>query len=212
VELLARLARELVDGDDGQVAALVRDAIQQELPAERILNEGLIAGMNVVGQRFKVHEIYLPDVLLAAQAMNAGMEQLRPLLIRDNIPTRGKVVLGSVRGDLHDIGKNLVGVLLKGAGFEVLDLGHDVPPARFVDTAQARKAAVIGMSALLTTTMPAMSAVVQLARERGLSGQVKTIIGGAPVTEKYAREIGADAYAYDAANAVERVTSLIGGD
>jgi 5-methyltetrahydrofolate--homocysteine methyltransferase len=135
---------------------------------------------------------------------------LKPLLVRDGIPSLGKVVLGSVQGDLHDIGKNLVGVMLRGAGFEVFDLGSDVPPERFVDAAREQGAPIVGMSALLTTTMPAMAQVVSLLKARGLTGQVRTIIGGAPVTEKFAREIGADAYAFDAANAVERVKALIG--
>jgi 5-methyltetrahydrofolate--homocysteine methyltransferase len=166
--------------------------------------------MNRVGELFKCHEIYLPDVLMAAQAMNAGMEQLKPLLVKAGIPLVGKVVLGSVQGDLHDIGKNLVGVLLKGAGLEVIDLGNDVAPERFVEAARLHDAPVIGMSALLTTTMPVMGRVVRLVQEQGLGDRIKTIIGGAPVTEKFAREIGADAYGYDAANAVERVKALVG--
>ena len=147
---------------------------------------------------------------LMKEAMNAGMEHLKPLLVREGIPTLGKIVLGSVQGDLHDIGKNLVGVLLKGAGFEVIDLGNDVPPERFVEAATQHDAPVIGMSALLTTTMPVMGRVVSLLKERGLAGRIKTIIGGAPVTDKYAREIGADAHGYDAANAVDRVKALLG--
>jgi 5-methyltetrahydrofolate--homocysteine methyltransferase len=210
VDILAQIAEQLLGGDDHTITQLTRQAIDQGLPTERILNDGLIAGMNLVGQRFKCHEIYLPDVLLAAQAMNAGMEVLKPLLIREGIPSRGKVVLGSVQGDLHDIGKNLVGVMLKGAGFEVLDLGADVSPEHFIQTARQHQAAVIGMSALLTTTMPVMASVVNLLRDQGLASQVKTIVGGAPVTEKFARQIGADAYGFDAANAVERVKALTG--
>jgi 5-methyltetrahydrofolate--homocysteine methyltransferase len=209
VDLLIELAARLVAGDDDRVAELTGAAIQQGLPPKEILDHGLIAGMNRVGDLFKCHDIYLPDVLLAAQAMNAGMAQLRPLLVKEGIPTLGKVVLGSVQGDLHDIGKNLVAVLLKGAGFEVIDLGNDVAPERFIEAAQTHHAPVIGMSALLTTTMPMMGRVVTLLRERGLAGTVKTIIGGAPVTDKFAREIGADAHGYDAANAVDRVKSLI---
>jgi 5-methyltetrahydrofolate--homocysteine methyltransferase len=210
VDVLAQIAVHLVRGDEDQVSELTRHAIQQGLPPKRILDDGLIAGMQRVGELFKCHEIYLPDVLMAAQAMNAGLEHLKPLLIKEGIPTLGKVVLGSVQGDLHDIGKNLVGVLLKGAGFEVIDLGSDVAPERFVEAAQTHQAPVIGMSALLTTTMPVMGRVVSLLQERGLAGRTKTIIGGAPVTEKFAREIGVDAYGYDAANAVERVKALLG--
>jgi 5-methyltetrahydrofolate--homocysteine methyltransferase len=210
VDLLVELAARLVAGDDNRVAELTGAAIQQGLPPKEILDHGLIAGMDRVGELFKCHEIYLPDVLLAAQAMNAGMAQLRPLLVKEGIPTLGKVVLGSVQGDLHDIGKNLVGVMLKGAGFEVIDLGNDVAPERFVEAAQTHQAPVIGMSALLTTTMPMMGRVVTLLRDRGLSGSIKTIIGGAPVTDKFAHEIGADAHGYDAANAVDRVKALVG--
>jgi 5-methyltetrahydrofolate--homocysteine methyltransferase len=203
------MAANLVQGADERVSELTRRAIQDGLPPKRILDEGLLAGMTRVGELFKCHEIYLPDVLMAAQAMNAGLEHLKPLLVREGVPMLGRVVLGSVHGDLHDIGKNLVGVMLRGAGFEVVDLGNDVPPERFVEAAQEHSAPVIGMSALLTTTMPVMGRVVNLLQQRGLAGRIKTIIGGAPVTEKFAREIGVDAYGYDAANAVERVKSLM---
>jgi 5-methyltetrahydrofolate--homocysteine methyltransferase len=211
VDFLAEIAEKLFRGEDEQVATLVQQALQRGLSPKQILDAGLLTGMARVGECFKCHELYLPDVLMAAQAMNAGMEHLKPLLVREGIPTLGKIVLGSVQGDLHDIGKNLVGVLLKGAGFEIIDLGNDVPPERFIDAAVEHNAPVIGMSALLTTTMPVMGRVVSLLKERGLTGRIKTIIGGAPVTDKYAREIGADAHGYDAANAVDRVKALIGG-
>ncbi len=158
-----------------------------------ILDDGLIAGMNVVGERFKNHEIFLPDVLLAAKAMYAGMELLKPLLIAEGVPSMGKIVIGSVRGDLHDIGKNLVGA-----------------PEQLVEAAGTSDALVIGMSALLTTTMPVMYEVVERIEKEGLTGKVKTIVGGAPLNEQFAREIGADAYGYDAANAVDRVKQLMG--
>jgi len=212
MEILEQISRGLQEGDDERVAELVREAIERELPTSAILDDGLIAGMNVVGERFRIHEIFLPEVLLAAKAMYAGMALLKPLLVRDSIPSRGKVVLGSVKGDLHDIGKNLVAILLQGAGFEIIDLGHDVSPERFVEAAEGGGARVIGMSALLTTTMSVMKGVVELVRERGLSDRVKVIVGGAPVSEEFAREIGADAYGYDAANAVERVKVLVGAD
>jgi 5-methyltetrahydrofolate--homocysteine methyltransferase len=166
--------------------------------------------MAVIGERFRAREFFLPDVLLAARAMYAGLDVLEPHLARGGVPSLGKVVIGTVRGDLHDIGKNLVGIMLKGAGFEVIDLGHDVAPERFVDTAAEIGAPVIGLSALLTTTMGRMRDVVALLRERGLDGRVRTIVGGAPVTADFAREIGADDYAYDAAHAVERVKALVG--
>jgi len=208
--LLADLSTAIIAGDDARAGDLTGRAIAQGIPPKAILDDGLIAGMTVVGDRFRDHEIFLPDVLLAARAMYAGMDLLKPLLIRDGIPALGKVVIGSVRGDLHDIGKNLVGIMLKGAGFEVIDLGHDVAPAKMVATAREHGASVIGMSALLTTTMPAMREVVELLKHEGLDGTVRTIVGGAPVTEAFARTIGADAYGFDAGNAVDVVKDLVG--
>jgi len=210
MDILERISEKLLDGDDQEVGRLTRQAIEQGLPPRKILDDGLIAGMGIVGQRFKVHEIFLPEVLMAAKAMYAGMDELRPLLVKEGVPSAGKVVLGSVQGDLHDIGKNLVGIMLRGAGFEVIDLGNDVAPERFVETAREQEAPVIGMSALLTTTMPVMKNVVELIREQGLDGQIKTIVGGAPVDAAFAGEIGADAHGFDAANAVERVKLLVG--
>jgi len=208
METLTRIARSLEEGDDVGVPPLVRQALEEGIPPKRVLDGGLIFGMNSVGEKFRVHEIFLPDVLLAAKAMYAGMDVLKPLLARDGIASRGRVVIGSVQGDLHDIGKNLVGIMLKGAGFEVIDLGNDVAAARFVAAAKSHDARVIGMSALLTTTMPVMKEVVELLREESLSGRIKTIIGGAPVSQDYAGEIGADAYGYDCAQAVEKVKEL----
>jgi len=210
MELLKRIAEGVIGGDEERVARLTREAIERSTPPKRILDDGLIAGMDVVGRRFKEHEIFLPDVLLAARAMYAGMDLLKPLLVRDGIPSLGKVVLGTIQGDLHDIGKNLVGIMLKGAGFEIIDLGNDVAPERFVETAKAQGAKVIGMSALLTTTMVRMRDVIELLAERQLGGKIKTIVGGAPVSDAYAREIGADAHGFDAASAVERVKALVG--
>ncbi|MFQ6612846.1 MAG: corrinoid protein [Fidelibacterota bacterium] len=205
MKLLQQLARSLEAGEDEQVFALTKQAIEEGLAPKEILDNGLIAGMNVVGDQFRRHEIFLPDVLLAAKAMYAGLDQLKPLLTRDGVPGLGKVVIGTVQGDLHDIGKNLVGIMLKGAGFEVIDLGKNVPAEQFVDTAVAEQAGVIGMSALLTTTTPLMQKVTALLQERNLDGKIRTIIGGASISGAYAREIGADAYAYDAAKAVECV-------
>ena len=210
MEILDRISKSLIAGEDEKVGDLTAEAISQGIPPKQILDDGLIAAMSVVGDRFKAHEIFLPDVLLAAKAMYAGMDRLRPLLIEEDVPTRGKVVLGSVQGDLHDIGKNLVGIMLKGAGFEVIDLGNDVAPERFIEAAEQHRAQVIGMSALLTTTMPVMKTVVEMVRERGLAGRVKVIVGGAPVDADFARRIGADAHGFDAANAVETVKSLTG--
>jgi len=210
MELLREIAEGVIGGDEERVARLTREAIERSTPPKRILDDGLIAGMNVVGRQFKEHEIFLPDVLLAARAMYAGMDLLKPLLVRDGIPSLGKVVLGTIQGDLHDIGKNLVGIMLKGAGFEIIDLGSDVAPERFVGTAKAQGAKVIGMSALLTTTMVKMRDVIELLQEQHLGGKIKTIVGGAPVSDAYSREIGADAHGFDAASAVERVKALVG--
>jgi 5-methyltetrahydrofolate--homocysteine methyltransferase len=210
MEILSRVAGSVRDGDDAEAAVLTREALAAGATAKEVLDRGLLPAMAEVGERFRRHEIFLPDVLLSARAMQGAMEILKPLLTGAAAATRGKVVLGTVKGDLHDIGKNLVGIMLRGAGFEVVDLGHDVSPERFVDTAESEGAAVIGMSALLTTTMSGMGTVVDLLARRGLAGRVRTIVGGAPVSAQFAREIGADAHGYDAANAVERVAALVG--
>ena len=208
--VLQNIATELERGHDQEVRELTQAALDESIPAAEILEEGLIAGMQVVGERFRAHEIFLPSVLLAARAMGSGVELLEPHLGRTDASSRGKIVIGTVKGDLHDIGKNLVGIMLNGAGFDVIDLGKDVSPEKFVEKARETKADVIGMSALLTTTMPAMKQVIALLKEEGLDSSVKTIVGGAPVTEDYAREIGADSYGFDAANAVECVRELVG--
>ncbi|MBM4116410.1 cobalamin-binding protein [bacterium] len=211
MEILERVAAELMAGEDERTATAVAAAIAAGTPPGRILDEGLIAGMNAIGQRFRAHEIFLPDVLLAARAMYAGLGLLKPLLEQAGVPGRGKVVIGTVQGDLHDIGKNLVGIMLRGAGYEVIDLGSDVAPERFVATAKAEGAGLIGMSALLTTTMPVMGRVVELLRAEGLSGKIKVVVGGAPLSAAFAAEIGADAYAFDGANAVQTVEALLRG-
>ena len=212
MEMLTDIAQNLIAGNDEKVADLVGQAIEAEVPTVEILDHGLIAGMNVVGGRFRNHEMFLPEVLLSARAMTAGVALLKPLLIAEEVPSRGKVVLGSVEGDLHDIGKNLVGIMLEGAGFEVVDLGTDVPAERFIDAAIAENASIIGLSSLLTTTMARMKGVVDLVEEKGLSDQLKVLVGGAPLSEEFARSIGAQGYAYDAANAVEKVLALVGED
>ncbi len=209
MEILNRISEMLQQGDAEKVTALVHDALTENIPAKQVLDEGLIQGMQVIGEKYRLHEIFLPDVLLAAKAMYAGMDVLKPLFIKEGMPSLGKVVIGTVQGDLHDIGKNLVGIMLKGAGFEVIDLGNNVAPESFVETAHRKGASVIGMSALLTTTMPVMAQVVELLKEQRLTSTIKTIIGGAPVTKEYAREIGADAYSFDSADAVETVKGLI---
>jgi 5-methyltetrahydrofolate--homocysteine methyltransferase len=209
MDILERIAEALRQGEDGQVGSLAAEALGAGLPAGDVLQKGLLAGMSVVGEQFRRREVFLPDVLLSARAMYAGLDVLRPHLASQGVPSRGKVVIGTVKGDLHDIGKNLVGIMLKGAGFEVVDLGHDVAPEAFVDTAVREGASLVGMSALLTTTMTRMRDVVALLRERGLAGKVRTIVGGAPVDAEFARQIGADGYACDAATAVDRVRALL---
>ena len=210
-DILSTLSTEIQNGNDAAVRESTRAAIDAGIAPAEILDQALLPAMAVVGDRFRVHEIFLPDVLLAARAMHAAMALLKPLLVRDDVPPAGRVVVGTVVGDVHDIGKNLVATLLQGAGFEVIDLGTDVSPDRFVDAAVDAGAPVIGMSALLTTTMIGMRDVVDLVRERGLAGMVATIVGGAPVTPEFAREIGADAWAADAPSAVDRIRTLIAG-
>lgn len=210
MEILSEISKQLEAGDDKKVYELTNDAIGNNIDPKIILNDGLISGMNVIGEQFRKHEIFLPDVLMAAKAMYAGMELLRPHFIKDDIPTLGKIVIGTVKGDLHDLGKNLVGIMLKGAGFEVIDLGKDVAPEKFVERASDEKADIIGMSALLTTTMPVMQEVIQLLEENNLNDDIKTIIGGAPVSKEYAEKIGADAFAFDASNSVLVAKELIG--
>jgi len=211
MNILEKLSLSLQNGEASEVAELTEQGLKSGLAPDLILNDGLLAGMAIVGEKFKNHEIFLPDVLLSARAMYAGIDILKPLLAGKEIPTIGKIVIGTVQGDLHDIGKNLVAILLKGAGFNVIDLGHDVPPEKFIATALETKADVIGLSALLTTTMPVMKKVVELAREQGLYGRIKIIIGGAPASADYAREIGADAYCFDGMSAVDCVKGFVAG-
>jgi 5-methyltetrahydrofolate--homocysteine methyltransferase len=209
MEILKEISKQLQLGDDEKVFELTKQAIEQKIDPKFILSDGLVSGMKIIGEQFRTHEIFLPEVLLAAKAMYAGIDQLKPLFIKEEIPTLGKIVIGTVKGDLHDLGKNLVGIMLKGAGFDVIDLGKDVSPERFVETAVKEDAKLIGMSALLTTTMPIMKAVVDLLKQNNLKGKIKTVIGGAPITEEYAKEIGADAYAFDASKSIECVKYLL---
>jgi 5-methyltetrahydrofolate--homocysteine methyltransferase len=209
MEILSEISKQLEAGNDDKVYELTNDAIGSKIDPKIILNDGLISGMNVIGEQFRKHEIFLPDVLMAAKAMYAGMELLKPHFIKDGIPTLGKIVIGTVKGDLHDLGKTLVGIMLKGAGFEVIDLGKDVPPEKFIKTAIDESAQLIGMSALLTTTLPVMQEVIHLLKQNNLNSKIKTIIGGAPVSKEYAEQIGADAFAFDASNSVIIAKELI---
>ena len=195
------------EGNFKEVERLTQEALDGGLSAQDILNGGLIAGMDVIGDRFKRNECFVPTVLLAARAMKAGMALLKPILVDTGVESIGKVVLGTVKGDQHDIGKNLVGMMLEGAGFEVIDLGTDTPSEKFVEMAREKKADIVGMSALLSTTMPYMKTTIEALKSAGLT--VKTMIGGALVTQRYADEINADGFGKDAAVAVEKAKELI---
>jgi len=207
---LKEIADSLIKGKAPEVKELVKKALDEGVGVEKILNEALVAGMDVVGKKFQANEFYVPEMLIAARAMKAGMEVIKPILIQEDIKSQGRVVLGTAKGDLHDIGKNLVGMMLEGAGFEVIDLGIDVAPEVFVQTAKEKEAHLIGLSALLTTTMVGMKDVIKALKEANLDGKVKVMIGGAPLTQSYADEIGADGYAPDAASAVDEAKKLLG--
>jgi len=204
---LKALADAVIKGDQNTAVEITKAALEDGTGAESILNEGLIAGMEVIGVRFKNNEVYIPEVLIAARAMKTAMEILEPELIKAGVEPVGKFVIGTVQGDLHDIGKNLVAMMLKGAGFEVLDLGVDVPAEKFIEHARSSGSKLIGMSALLTTTMPGMEKTIKALKGAGISAKV--MIGGAPVTQNYADKIGADGYAADAASAVDVAKMLI---
>jgi len=208
MSVLEEISRNLQAGQAQKVKELVKKATDEKVPVGDILNKGLLAGMSIIGDKFKKNEVYVPEVLIAARAMAWGMEVLQPLLTKAGIKPIGKVVLGTVKGDLHDIGKNLVAMMVRGAGFEVIDAGVDASPEKFIESAKASGAKVIGCSALLTTTMPQMKKVVEAVKASGLN--VKVMIGGAPVTQSYADEIGADGYAPDAASAADLAKTLCG--
>ena len=206
---LTQVAENVIRGQAPKVKQLVEDNLAENIPVGKILNEGLIAGMNVVGEKFKNNEFYIPEVLIAARAMKSGMELIRPLLSESGIEPVGTVAIGTVKGDLHDIGKNLVMMMLEGAGFEIIDLGIDVAVDQFISAIETDGAQVIAMSALLTTTMPTMKTVIDEIEEAGLREHVKIMIGGAPITQGYADEIGADGYARDAASGVDVAKQLL---
>ena len=207
---LKELASALERGDAPAVEKMTQEAVDAGIDPKTILDEALIAGMQVVGERFKNNEIYVPEVLIAARAMTTGMKVLEPLLVKAGVKPVGTIAMGTVRGDLHDIGKNLVGMMMRGNGFKVIDLGIDVTPEQFLEAAKGEDVKLIGMSALLTTTMPSMKATIDKLQEADLLGKVKVMIGGAPVTQRYADEIGADGYAPDAGSAVDKAKALLG--
>jgi 5-methyltetrahydrofolate--homocysteine methyltransferase len=209
-DVLQQIASNLYNGDQDEVAALVQQALDGGTDPQEVLAGGLIAGMDEVGKDFKAGELYVPEVLIAARAMKAGMNILRPLLVESGVPSAGKYLIATVKGDLHDIGKNLVRMMLEGAGFEAVDLGVDIQPDAFVAAVREHQPQVVGMSALLTTTMGQMRSTIEALEEAGLRDSIKIMIGGAPVTAAFAEEIGADAYAPDAATAVDVARSLVG--
>lgn len=209
MEILEKMADGVINGKADEVENLVKKALNDGLGVKNILDNGLIAGMHVVGIKFERNEFYVPEVLIAARAMSKGMEILRPFLEGAGVKPIAKFVIGTVRGDLHDIGKNLVSMMLKGAGFEVIDLGADVSTEKFLETVRKENAPIMGMSALLTTTMPGMRDVIEALKSEKLRDKVKVMVGGAPLTQEYADEIGADAYAPDAASAAEKAKQLV---
>jgi 5-methyltetrahydrofolate--homocysteine methyltransferase len=204
---LKALAEAVIRGDQATAVSVTKQALKEKVAPKQILDEGLIAGMDVVGARFKNNEIYIPEVLIAARAMKMAMEVLEPELVKAGVQPIGKLVIGTVQGDLHDIGKNLVSMMLKGAGFEVIDLGVDVAPEKFAAEAKAKGANLIGMSALLTTTMPGMEKTIKALQQAGVTAKV--MVGGAPVTQTFADKIGASGYAPDAASAVDTAKKLV---
>ena len=207
--ILEDIRKSVIEGDLPATQQQVNQAVAEAIPPETILKQGLIAAMSEVGRMFENGEFYVPEMLISARAMKGGLAILRPKLAAANIQAIGKVIIGTVQGDLHDIGKNLVGMMLEGAGFDVIDLGVDVSPRKFVEAVQEHHPNLIGCSALLTTTMPRMKDVVTALKAAGLRDSVKVMIGGAPITDKYAHDIGADAYTPDAASAAARAKQLM---
>jgi corrinoid protein of di/trimethylamine methyltransferase len=208
-ELYEKMANELIAGKQDQVVKLAQEAIDKGAAAREVLDKGLLAGMDVVGQRFKAGDMFIPEVLLCARCMHAAMDILRPLLSEGDAAGVGTYVIGTVEGDLHDIGKNLVSMMLQGAGFNVVDLGTNITPQQFVEAVKQHRPNVLGMSALLTTTMPKMEETIQALSEAGIRDQVKIMAGGAPVTQDFVEKIGADAYGANAASAVEKAKTLL---
>jgi len=208
--LLGKIAEMLITGNADKVVTLTKEALDDGASPQEILDKGLLAGMDVVGQRFKIGEMFIPEVLRCAKCMHGSMAILRPLLAETGAESIGTFVIGTVKGDLHDIGKNLVGMMFEGAGFNVIDLGIDKEPKAFVDAIKQHKARIVGLSALLTTTMPKVGETINAIKEAGIRDQVKIMVGGAPVTAAFAEKIGADGYASNAASAVEKAKDLLG--
>jgi len=208
---LSSISEALIKGDANKVKKLAEAALKKGVKPIDIINKGLISGMSVVGEKFKKNEFYVPELLIAARAMHAGMDMVKPLLSKSEIAAADKVVIGTVKGDLHDIGKNLVSMMLEGGGFKVIDTGIDVSPEKFTQAIKESKAPILALSALLTTTMTSMKDTIQALKKAGLRKDVKVMVGGAPLTQKYADEIGADGYAPDASSAVDKAKELMKG-
>lgn len=206
---LIEIAESLIEGQENRVEELIRMALDEGIDAGDIMSDGLLAGMDVVGKRFKEADMFIPEVMLSANAMIAGMDILKPLLFESSTQGLGKIVLGTVSRDVHKIGKNLVGIMLTGVGFDVIDLGEAVPPERFVESVIQEKAQLVAMSALLTMTMPFMKDTIDALKEAGLENRIKTLVGGATVTQKFADDIGADGYAPDAVSAAQKAKELL---
>ena len=209
MSVLEYVKNSVIKGDDEQVVKDVNMAIDMKEDPISIINNGLIAGMNVVGSRFKAEEMFVPEVLMSAQAMAAGVEGVQPLIKEGDITNKGTIVLGTVKGDLHDIGKKLVAIMFDSNGYNVVDIGFDVPAEKFVEAVKEHNAQIVGLSALLTTTMPEMKTVIDTLKGAGLRDKVKVIIGGAPVTEEFSEEIGADGYSPDAGSATQLADRLL---
>jgi 5-methyltetrahydrofolate--homocysteine methyltransferase len=209
-DILEGLATAVIEGDVDEIEFLTEDALDEGLSAQEILDNGLMAGMDHVGVEFKAGNMFVPEVLRSAKAMQTSMEMIRPLLVEDGAKMAGKVLLGTVKGDLHDIGKNLVGMMCEGAGFEVKDIGKDVEPEGFIEAIKDFEPEIVGMSALLTTTMRAMGHTIKALEEAGLRDKVQIMVGGAPVTQAFADEIGADGYASNAAAAADLAKEFAG--
>jgi len=210
MELLERLTKEIYNGNAEAVSTLTKEGLDSGLKPEEVLDGGLIVGMDAVGRDFRDGILFVPEVLIAARAMHSGMDILRPLLSDDASRSKGTLVIGTVKGDLHDIGKNLVGMMMEGAGLQVVDIGTDVAPEQFVEAVRDNSPQILGMSALLTTTMTEMKTVLTALEEAGLRDKVKVMVGGAPVTQRFAEEISADGYAPNASAAVEKAREMLG--
>jgi 5-methyltetrahydrofolate--homocysteine methyltransferase len=207
--LYERISTAILEGDSEKVPELVQRALDQELPPKDILDNGMVVGMNEVGARFRRGDMFVPEVLMSAEAMQAGLDILRPELVASGAKLIGKILLGTVKGDLHDIGKNLVGMMCEGAGFEVIDLGFNVPPEKFVAAIKEQQPEIVGMSALLTTTMRAMAHTIRALEEAGLREEVKIMVGGAPVDAEFAERIGADGYGSNAPAGADLARRLV---